>query len=290
MSRRTGIILALVGIALALIGGIFVGSFFWRGRTAAPTPTPPPPLTEPVVVVTHDITLGSVLSDGDLRVVEVPLGLRPRGALIEVNEGVGRMVKQDMVSGEMLMSQHLADPTNINRDLAFILQDDEVLMAFPVVDLMGQLEMLGRGDKVDILVTIDQEVRPAPEGPTLTIETPEPVTKTFTFDAMQRLEITATIVDITSTEQGGVQAPGITNQQGTPVPTPTPSPQQRNTVALLLALDPQDALVLKHLKDTNAIFDFVLRSPTSNLLFELEPVTEDYLIDLYSLEGEQPQP
>jgi len=45
--------------------------------------------------------------------------------------------------------------------------------------------------------------------------------------------------------------------------------------------------VLKHLKDSGAIFDFVLRSPTSNLLFELEPVTEDYLIDLFGLEGEQ---
>ena len=64
----------------------------------------------------------------------------------------------------------------------------------------------------------------------------------------------------------------------------------KSTVALLLALDPQDALVLKHLKDTGAIFDLVLRSPTSNLLFDLEPVTDEYLIDLYGLEGEQPLP
>jgi pilus assembly protein CpaB len=277
-----------VGIALALIGGIFVGSLFW-GRTAtAPTPTPPPPLTEDVVVVTHDISLGSVLSEGDMRVIEVPLGIRPRGALVEVDEGVGRMVKQNVVSGEMLMSQHLADPTNIHRDLAFILQDDEVLMAFPVVDLMGQLEMLGRGDNVDIFVTIEKVVREFEESPTGIIATPEPVSKLFTFDAFQRIKITATVVEITSTQQGD-QAAQTINQQGTPVPTPTPSPQEKNTVALLLALDPQDALVLKHLKDTDAIFDFVLRSPTSNQLFELEPVTEDYLIDLYSLEGE-PQP
>ena len=112
----------------------------------------------------------------------------------------------------------------------------------------------------------------------------EPETKTFTLDAMQRIEITATIIEVTSTDQGGNP---VVNQEGTPVPTPTPSPQQRNTVALLLALDPQDALVLKHLKDTGAIFDMVLRSPTSNLVFELEPVTPEYLIDLYGLEGEE---
>ncbi len=196
MSRRTGIILALVGIALALIGGIFVGSLF-RGRVSAPaTPTPPPPLTELVVVATHDLALGSVLSEADMREVEVPLGLAPRGALTQTSEGVGRMIKQDIVGGEMMMSQHLVDPTNKNRDLAFILEDNEVLMAFPVVDLMGQLEMLARGDKVDILVTMEQEVSVPEEGVTLTLETPEPETKTFTLDAMQRIEITATIIEV----------------------------------------------------------------------------------------------
>jgi pilus assembly protein CpaB len=276
-----------VGIALALIGGIFVGSIF-RSRIAAPaTPTPPPPLTELVVVATHDLTLGSVLSEADLREVEVPLGLAPRGVLTQTSEGVGRMITQDILGGEMVMSQHLADPTNKNRDLAFILQDNEVLMAFPVVDLMGQLEMLARGDRVDILITIEQEVRVPEEGPTLTLETPEPETKTFTLDAMQRVEITATIVEVSSTNQGGSQGAQTVNEQGTPVPTPTPAPSERNTVALLLALDPQDALILKHLKDTGAIFDLVLRSPTSNLVFELEPVTPEYLVDLFGLEGEE---
>jgi pilus assembly protein CpaB len=239
------------------------------------------------VVVTHDIALGSVLSEADLVEIDVPLGLAPHGALVQVGEAVGRMIKQDIVGGEMVLSQHLADPTNRNRDLAFILEDDEVLFAFPVIDLMGQLEMLGRGDRVDIFVTISQEVQPVEEGPTVSLETPEPETKEFTLDAMQRIEITATVVEITQTGQGGGQGQPVVNEEGTPVPTPTPSPQQRNTVALLLALDPQDALVLKHLKDTGAIFDFVLRSPTSNILFELEPVTSDYLIDLFGLEGEE---
>jgi len=286
LSRRTGIILALVGIALALIGGIFVGSLF-RGRVSAPvTPTPAPPLTEVVVVATHDLSLGSVLSEADMRELEVPLGLAPRGALTQVSEGIGRMIKQDILGGEMMMSQHLVDPTNKHRDLAFILQDNEVLMAFPVVDLMGQLEMLARGDKVDILITMDLEVIVPEEGVTLTLETPEPETRTYTLDGMQRVEITATIIEVESTNQGG-QGAQVVNDEGTPVPTPTPSPQQRNTVALLLALDPQDALVLKHLKDTGAIFDMVLRSPTSNLVFELDPVTPEYLIDLYGLEGEE---
>jgi pilus assembly protein CpaB len=184
------------------------------------------------------------------------------------------------------MSQHLADPTNKHRDLAFILEDNEVLMAFPVVDLMGQLEMLARGDRVDILITMDLEVRVPEEGLSLTLETPEPESKTYTLDAMQRIEITATIIEVAQASQPS-QGAQVVNDEGTPVPTPTPSPSQRNTVALLLALDPQDALILKHLKDTGAIFDLVLRSPTSNLVFELDPVTPEYLVDLFGLEGEE---
>ena len=58
-------------------------------------------------------------------------------------------------------------------------------------------------------------------------------------------------------------------------------------MGILLALDPQDALVLKHLKDSGAIVDIVLRSPTSRQLFELEPVMPEYLVDRYKLEFER---
>jgi len=52
----------------------------------------------------------------------------------------------------------------------------------------------------------------------------------------------------------------------------------------LFALTPQDALILKHLKDTDAKFDIVLRAPTSTVQFELTPVTEEYIIEFYGLE------
>jgi pilus assembly protein CpaB len=55
----------------------------------------------------------------------------------------------------------------------------------------------------------------------------------------------------------------------------------------LLALNPQDALLLKHLVDTGATFDIVLRSPNSTQLFELEPIISEYLIDKYQLDIKQ---
>jgi hypothetical protein len=95
------------------------------------------------------------------------------------------------------------------------------------------------------------------------------------------------VVEIVEQNQrgGGVQNP--LNAQGTPEPTATPSPQNVTSLAILLAMDPQDALVLKHLKDAGGTFDIVLRAPTSNQLFELEPVWDEYLIDRYELEIEK---
>ena len=287
MSRTRVIIIAILGIGLALVGGIFIGGFFRRGLVTQPTPTPPPPLTETVVVVTHDLPLGAVLSEGDVKEMEVPLGIAPRGTMTAISEVLGRMVKTDLVSGQMLNSQHLANPTNVNRDLAFTLSDDQVLMAFPANDLMSSVDMLKRGDIVDILVSIEQEVEAEPVNPLLVQETQEPQTELFTFDAIQRIQITAMVVDFVEQEQrgGGVQNP--LNPEGTPEPTPTPSPQEVTSLAILLAMDPQDALVLKHLKDAGGVFDIVLRAPTSNQLFELEPVWDEYLIDRYKLEIEK---
>jgi hypothetical protein len=49
-------------------------------------------------------------------------------------------------------------------------------------------------------------------------------------------------------------------------------------------LDPQDALILKHLKDIGAIFDIVVRAPTSTVQFELDTVTDKFLVELYNLD------
>ena len=77
--------------------------------------------------------------------------------------------------------------------------------------------------------------------------------------------------------------------EGEPQPQPTPKPAEITVKAYLLALFPQDALVLKHLKDIGANFDFVLRSPTSTDVFDLTPINSDYLMDLYELEIPKPR-
>jgi hypothetical protein len=100
----------------------------------------------------------------------------------------------------------------------------------------------------------------------------------FTINAFQRVSITALVLDIVSS-QGGNPTGGIT---GSPAQEGTTT-VQTSISSYLLALNPQDALVLKHLKDLDAKFDIVLRSPTSTTTFDLTPVEEQYIIELYGL-------
>jgi hypothetical protein len=192
---------------------------------------------------------------------------------------IGRIIKVSLVTGEMIMDHNLADPTNVNHDIGFVIGDNQVLMAFPAQDLMSSVSVLQRGDLIDVFVSMTVAGQ-APQEEGVVAES-EVIPGMLTFDAFQRTEITAIVVDIIQqNEQPAAQLPSV---QGTPQPQPTPQPSQIRTRAYLLALSAQDALMLKHLKDTGAVFDFVLRSPTSNQLFDLQPVYSDYLIDRYEL-------
>lgn len=285
---RIGVLIALLGVVLVIAGFLVLSNFIRQSLAPLPPPTPVPPITQDVVVAARDVAVGTLLEPSDLTIAAVPVELVPRDRLTAVEQAVGRIAKAEMVQGEMVLEHKLADPTNISRDLAFIIGDDQVLLAFPVTDLMTSLGILQRGDVVDILVTLSQEVKVTEEERQQTFsvagtEGDEFITTLITYDAFQQTEITAVIADIQYEQQQQAATVNL-NPQGTPEPTPRPQPSQITVKALLLALDPQDALVLKHLKDLGARFDLVLRSPTSTEFFELTPVTSDYLIDKYNLE------
>jgi Flp pilus assembly protein CpaB len=286
LSRRTGIILAIIGLGLVVVGILVITNIIRRSLQPLPAPTPPPPLTEQVVVTTHDLALGAVIQATDVSLVEVPVELVPRGAMMDVEAVTGRITKIPLIAGEMVLSHHLADPTNQVGDLAFVIEDNQVLMAFPINNLMTELQLVQRGDLVDILASVTETI-PSPQNGFTAEQEQETEDRLFTFDALQRVVISAVVVEVTENQQQGQAAgPGsvLPGQEATPQPTPIPSRSETRPQAILLALDPQDALVLKNLKDDGATFDFVLRAPTSDQLFELDPVMPEYLIDRYQLE------
>ncbi len=231
--------------------------------------------TTTVLVLSRDLFLGDMISAEDITLASVPVDIAPRSALTSIEAAVGKMVKADLVQGEMLLAHNLADPTNNNHDLSFILSDDHVLMAFPATDVMSRENMIQRGDIIDIFATFTEEFKTYGESDSTGDEVEESETRTFTVDTMQNVSVTAMVLEVISEEENTSLIEGQTTSDSNPVV---------NVNAFLLALNPQDALILKYLKDTEAVFDIVLRSPTSTTEFSLTPVSVEYIIEYYGLE------
>ena len=275
MSKKAKpIFIILAGLILVAIG-IFASLLLIRRSQAAQVSEDvnAEVVKTTVVVLTKDLYLGDRVESDDVTLTSVPIEIAPRDVMTNLEDVVGRIVKTDLVQGEMVLLHNLADPTNNTYDLSFVLADDHVLMAFPAEDLLSRENMVKRGDIVDIFATFTEEVKTVGDTGT-TDENAEPELRTFTVDTMQNLNITALILEV-------IQGDSDPSLLGTGGGTTTTAPDIR---AYLLALNPQDALILKHLKDTDATFDLVLRSPTSNIRFDLTPVTEEYIIEFYGLE------
>ncbi|MEL7637411.1 MAG: Flp pilus assembly protein CpaB [Anaerolineaceae bacterium] len=279
MSNKVKVLfVVIVGVFLVAIG-IFASNMLvqrFQGNQQ-PSITQEETIKTDVVVVTRDLFLGDTLTESDLKVTSVSVEVAPRNVITDPAAAVGKIIKTDLIQGEMLLLHNLADPTNDNRDLSFILSEEHVLLAFPADDLMSSESMVQRGDIVDIFATFKQKVKTIGE---TTSETTEPEMRTFTVDTLQKVGVTALVLEVIEEEstKGTTQLlPGQTGAETIVQP-------KARISAYLLALNPQDALVLKHLKDTDAIFDIVLRAPTSTVQFNLTPVTEEYIIEFYGLE------
>jgi Flp pilus assembly protein CpaB len=267
------ILIIIAGLVLVAIGVFASFNLIQRFRVSqAPTESEDQIVKTSVVVVTRDLALGDTITGSDVEISSVPVEMAPRTAISALDEAVGKIIKTDLVQGEMVLSHNLADPTNNNGDLSYILSDDHVLMAFPALDLMSREVMVQRGDIVDIFATFTQKVRTVGEITTVIGEPQEPELRTFTVDTLQKVNITAMVLEV------------IDQDTDTDVMQEENNQAESRIRAYLLALNPRDALILKHLKDTGAVFDIVLRAPTSTVQFDLTPVTEEYIIEYYGLE------
>lgn len=294
MSRRLGVLLALVGVAIVVVGFIFVALILRQAAAPIAPATVVPPVTVPVVLATRALPVRSLVRAGDVNVVQIPAEFVPLDALSAAEDAVGKITMIPLATGELVMHHHLADPTNISQNLAFIIGDDQVVMAFPATDLMSQVDVLKPGDLVDILVSLEVPVLPNTAAGVVSggsaASANQQDKELFTFDALQRLTIQAIVVNIKPKTQTSASTTTTSSSLGTPAPTPTLSPDEIQPQAILVALAPQDALVLKHLKDAGGIADIVLRAPTSSQAFDVKPVSPEYLKDRYGLVIERPGP
>ena len=274
MGRMRGFIWLTTGLLVALTAGFVTFATLRKAQSAAPAERAPAisDVTVPVVVAVTDVPVRSLLTDVELTVKEMPVAMAPPGYVSEIGQVANQVTLVDLYAGEVVLPQRLMDPDIIGADgrTALILEEGQVLMAFPASDVMSRVGVLKPGDQVDLLFSL-LDVPTSLDPAASVVQPSEGVVtddssneKQVTLNLLQNLTISAVVGGVTQTDDGG-----------TSVPVGEP--------AILLTVSPQDALILKYVKDAGGLMDIVLRAPGADEPFESEPVDMEYIINRYEI-------
>jgi pilus assembly protein CpaB len=272
MGRLRGYLWLVAGLVVAAVAGAV--AFIALSRATADRADRADLIApeQQVVIAAQEVAVRDFLTADDVEVIDMPVDVVPDGALTDVDQVIGKISLVALYPGEVVLDQRLLDPnvtTNSGR-MALVVAEDEVLMAFPAGDLLSRLGILKAGDRVDFLFSynlpVDRDAGGLPgvggDQNVVGITTEGEEQELVTFDLMQSVTIAAVV--------------GGTNEEGNPQPPD----------ALLLTVSPQDALVLKYMKDVGATVDLVLRAPEVEGEFSVDPVDLDYIINGYIVPSE----
>jgi Flp pilus assembly protein CpaB len=273
----------LASVILALTAGVLAMVILNNATSHNAAVTPPP--KQPVVVARQPLAASSILRADNVTVEERQE--IPSGAAVEVQDVLGKMTLRDMAQGEVIRMQDLRSfglTTGITgtSDLPVLLGDDRIAVALPADDILSQWGAVVPGDHVDVLFTLDV-ILETPMNPS-ELTNPDEVAIYQSLQRDQSLDnvsvLTLQNLEVLQIleEPQPEQAPAAQTQ------APSAPPQR----ALVLRIDPQDAVVLKYLRDSVGKIDLALRSPTNSTLFDVQPVNINYLMLRYGIVLPQP--
>ncbi len=249
MKERRGWLWISAGVLLAILAGLLTFQLTSQLQVSAQTREERDVPTTPVVVAAVDIPAFAQIDNTQVTLQEIPVHLAPKDALDSVEDAVDRLSLAPVSAGEILVKARLADPTDDDAPIPYTMAEDRVLMAVPATSLMGRLDMLSVGDRIDLAYSQELSRNPGTE-PTVT-----------TFLTLQNLEVKGVLYRAKA--QGGVK---------------------KEPEALLVAVSPQEALIVKYLIDRGAPMDILVRAPSNTALVEVTPVDEQFLIDYFQLD------
>jgi len=231
--------------------------------------------TQRVVVALQAIARNTPIRADMVAVEPRDLAEIPSGAVLRVTDVQGLSPVRDIARGEILAMQDFTGA--ISGTLTTEL-DDKLAVALPADDVLSEWGAVAVGDHVDVLFTIDVVLE--------TPMTPEEVVTGEEGQIFERLERDQSLDIVSVLTLQNLEVLQIIEE-----PQPEVQPQQQQEQApelprraLILKIDPQDAIVLKYLRDSEGTIDVALRSPENNALYDVEPVNINYLALRYGIE------
>ena len=109
------------------------------------------PVTTQVVLATHDIEMGSVIKEEDVK-LENWAGAVPTGAIVKMQDLVGRGVNTKIFAKEPIIESRLT-PKGAGGGLASMIPPGMRAVAIPVNDVVGVAGFVVAGMRVDVLIS-----------------------------------------------------------------------------------------------------------------------------------------
>ncbi|NOZ71136.1 MAG: Flp pilus assembly protein CpaB [Chloroflexi bacterium] len=264
--KSTGFIWWIGAIILASLAGLVT---YQTLTTAAPIADGSDrEVTQFVVVAATDIPFRRSITKNELELKKYPLDAVPRGAATNVDQVIGKMPVETILTGEPIMIPKLVTPDIVTRQLALSVPENKVVMAVPMESVLLTNRLIRPGDRIDILGTFEAS-RETLGGTGYESES---------IATLQDVEIHAIIVAGQDNTQD-VSAATFSNDEE----SGTFRTNQPNEQSILIAIDLQDALVLRHILDTGGRLDLALRAPDNQGYAQTVPVDQRYLIDRYQI-------
>lgn len=269
MRKRSGTLIILMGVAIALVAGLMVLSFTRQAAAQATAQV----RQVYVVMAARDIAEGTPITSEALSIQAFPADFVPEGAIPAPEQAVGKFTATRITKGQIILANQLS-ATKRSGNLALSIPAGKVAVALPMNDLMSTNGAVKAGDRIDILLTIDLVIlqQQNPSGPAVPIAAStakNPVTQA----TLRNVEVLAVGEADTSGQSGST----VTNGG-------------RSMPAVIVLVDHQEALIIKYAKDSGGVVDLALRAPDDNAAVKTDPVTIDYLFERFDFRVPGPLP
>lgn len=146
--HKKGILFIVVALVMASMAA--AGVYFYLKEM--PIAEAKAPETRSVVVANGDLTFGTTLKEEHLKVAEFPKSAVPTGAYASIDSVLHQTTKVFVVAGEPILASKLSA---IGGGLSVRVPDEMRAMSIKVNEVTGVGGFVLPGDRVDVLVTVD---------------------------------------------------------------------------------------------------------------------------------------
>lgn len=223
--------------------------------------------TRPVVVAVVDVPFRRSIGEGEVAVRELPIESVPEGAATTLDQVIGKMSTVDIFANEPFLVQQLVTPEIVTQQVALTVPKGKIVTAVPTTSRLVSNRLVRPGDHIDLLATFEVEVMREQGGG------PMPAS----VGLLQDLEVYAIILPVANVDDSTDALKGRT--EGGVFRTADKEGQ-----SILLAIDTQDALAIRHILDVGGELDLAVRAPGDDSIADVVAVDQFYLAERYNID------